>query len=139
MKNQLANVLRVVALAGLVSGTLAWGQSIRDVETTIPFAFRVMDKEMPAGDYMILQASTPGVLRVRTTDGRQSAFVTAPVVRETGTYGDGRLQFHRYGNRYFLAEVQRGDGSVHALPQGRHEKELARAQTGEQVVLYVKR
>jgi len=38
--------------------------------------------------------------------------------------GDYALVFHKYANRYFLAEVRIADGTVYMLPQSKLEREL---------------
>ncbi len=47
-----------------------------------------------------------------------------------------KLVFHRYGNRYFLAQIwMAGNNAGHELPQSRREVEVARDYTLQDVVL----
>jgi hypothetical protein len=52
----------------------------------------------------------------------------------SGTAGPA-LVFHRYGNRYFLAQIRTGDGHAREVFPSQQEKELARSELSVEVAL----
>jgi hypothetical protein len=94
------------------------------MEASIPFNFRVAANAMPAGDYTIHQSG--GVLTLSQVGGRTICVLTLPASRPSAP-STGVLEFHRYGDTYFLSSVwtpQSAEGR--SLPKGSQEKELAR-------------
>jgi hypothetical protein len=95
--------------------------------TNIPFAFTAGDTKLPQDRYLIspmpgqngafmLRGERHGVVLMSRTD-RLNAREPAP-----------SLTFHRYGDQYFLREVQLGDGRVLHLTPSRAEREYVAAQ-----------
>jgi hypothetical protein len=77
------------------------------VSATIPFDFKVGNKEFKAGKYSVGRlpsARTADILIIRGEDNSEVANFSV-----NNTQGKGepraRLVFHRYGNQYFLAKV----------------------------------
>jgi len=98
-----------------------------DVRANIPFAFRVGQVQMPAGEYVIHEPQ-PGVLQLREAGGRHAVMTTQIVGKlRTNLLDTGEVEFHRYGGTYFLAEVWRAasDTGIVLLKSPR-ETELAR-------------
>ena len=98
----------VLALAAAVASANA--QSANRVVATIPFDFSVGYKKLPAGDYSVQAINnTNNTLMIRSADARQAAVrLTNEIRRSKKNDTHARLVFHRYGERYFLAEVWSG-------------------------------
>lgn len=93
----------------------------------IPFNFEIGKGEMPAGNYRIDFAK--GVLWVQCREkDKRAAVLTSPKTRDDNKPPTtGVLQFHRYGNTYFLAAVWTPDSATGgALAVTPHERELAK-------------
>lgn len=108
----------------LLMGTgRAYAQSEESVRAKIPFDFRVGHATLRAGEYGLSYdpAQAPGVLTVRSTDGRHEAFVmTEPVDVKRGTPKADRLVFEREGTTYVLSEVFTADSSLGLEVRGTH-------------------
>ena len=96
------------------------------VRTNIPFAFSVADKKFEPGSYSISrngekaitiqEASTKAVVVVLTNAVSVAPNVTAP-----------KLVFHRYGDKYFLAQAWlRESDAGRQLFESSEEKRMAR-------------
>jgi hypothetical protein len=101
----MAIIILVGAFAANANSQSAGAQK---VVATIPFAFNVGNKNLPAGKYTIIvlnPTSDRRVLQIRSADGRSTA-----ITHTTGVIGqlseDAKLTFHRYGDRYFFAQAQ---------------------------------
>jgi hypothetical protein len=106
------------------------------ISATVPFNFTVGKAEMPAGTYTISQVSS-SVIEIK---GSKS--VVSIVLSGSGSSNDStaKLVFNRYGDRYSLSEVSRGDGAnVLRLPTSKVEEEQRLASTsgasGQKVVV----
>jgi hypothetical protein len=104
------------AIVLLLSAGSAYGQSGGTFK--VPFSFVAGEKVLTAGEYHITEDSTPGVLQVWGSD-RKTIIV-----------------FHRYENRYFLAQLWvEGENGGRKLPIGRQEREMARKSDPESMVV----
>lgn len=121
----------------LAGGTLLAQESVR---ATVPFDFYVGSKAMPAGTYDLTRCSTttPHILKVQhCTEG----IAVLHLMHPSGTQPTetGVLVFHRYGEKYFLNEVQGLRGANMMLPVGPLEKSLqtenAQVRTFEEVTI----
>lgn len=95
------------------------------VVTQVPFKFMVGTVEMPAGEYTVQLADQKLVL---LTVGNLEAkrWVYAKAIPDQGSKAqNAALVFHRYGDRYFLAELKVEDSRTsYALQPTKLEKEL---------------
>jgi hypothetical protein len=94
---------------------------------TIPFAFSVGNKMMPAGDYLVtLPTAQVNVLRLQRRNGPGSIILMAfSVMRQTSD--DSKLVFRRYGQKYFFAQAWfDGDKAGLQALTSRAEKQLIR-------------
>jgi hypothetical protein len=108
------------------------------IVTQVPFKFMVGAVEMPAGDYTVqLTDGKAFVVSVANHDAKLSTYALA-VPSEDRKAPGAALVFHRYGDRYFLAELKVADSrTAYAFKPGKLEKEL-RAQnsgTAEEILL----
>jgi hypothetical protein len=95
------------------------------IVTQVPFQFTVGDATLPAGDCtVVLVNENSSVLLVGSRDAHR--WVYAPATPDLGgKSSDAVLTFHRYGDRYFLAEVKVADSrSVYTFKPSKLEKEL---------------
>ncbi|HVH71773.1 MAG TPA: hypothetical protein VNB49_11770 [Candidatus Dormibacteraeota bacterium] len=127
MKNALLRMTGMLALALLATTQVVRAQE--PVLANIPFAFTAGDTALPAGEYRVekLQQGSAVVL-IRCTEGSPAVMVMTSAAETNGPHGKTKLIFHRYGNRYFLAQIWSA-GSSHGreLPKSAKEKEQALA------------
>ena len=120
-----------VAMFGLLL-TLAvasvHAQSRTRIEATIPFDFTIGNTNLQAGKYSVKFTSRNALL-LRSEDGKQSAIILAPRAVGGDVNKPERMVFHRYGDRYFLAQIWmlRGD-SGRELDPSSAERRLAKEQ-----------
>lgn len=120
-------VALVVALA-LATAVASNGQSSNRIVADIPFEFSVGDKAMPSGRYEVRTANSQGiVLVIQSKDGKSSAIRLTNSIEPTTNKTRVRMVFHRYGERYFLAEVWSRTGeSGRELLKSRQERAVER-------------
>lgn len=95
------------------------------IVTQVPFKFMVGSVAMPAGEYTVRVADAKSsVLLVGNQDAKSWIYVKA--VPDQGKQAPGAaLVFNRYGNQYFLAEVNvEGSRTVYTFAPTKLEKEL---------------
>ena len=117
-----------IALFGIaaLAGASAFAQE-QAVKSTIPFAFTVGGRTLPAGAYTI-SSINPSSLMVQSDDSRYMAFTT--VSHGNNPSSDGKLVFTKYGDQYFLHEVRCAQLDINStVPTSKQEKRIrARAQ-----------
>jgi len=118
----------IVAIALAMAVVSANGQSSLTVVSNVPFEFIVGDSEMPAGEYRIKRAMG-NALTIQAAAENASASRLTTEIQSTKTK-NARLVFHRYGNRYFLAEVWSGDTLGRQLSKSRQERAIEREISG---------
>ena len=106
MKRTALNLLAtLICVAALAAGALALTPEAL-MKAEIPFAFSLGEQELPAGTYTLSRANAQGLMILRNEDlAKNVAFITRTIspkaVSEHAT-----LEFHRYGDQYFLTRVQ---------------------------------
>ena len=118
---------RFVVAAGLsflgISSHLN-AQTAGDLMANIPFTFQVGPTRMPAGRYVVHQNEGVLTIRPQGSGGREIILMTFRASRDSAPQ-TGLLEFNRYGETYFLANVWNPLTSTGcALPHGSTEKEL---------------
>jgi hypothetical protein len=133
MKKQLFVVL---GLGLLLATASAFSQTVA-LNANIPFNFIVTGKTLPAGEYTIQPVDMQGkVLSIRDSDQRPKSMVISNRCHSLSASAQAKLVFHRYGDRYFLAQIWRaGDNSGYELPKSTREVEVAKDFTEQEVVL----
>ena len=127
MKKQLAKgfamLMLVVALAFVSAVVSANGQSPQS-KANVPFDFIVGDTTLPSGNYAIGSATSAGnCVKISNTSAKSTAVRLTTAVSGKGE--DSKLVFHRYGERYFLAEVWTGAGDEgRQLMKSRQERAI---------------
>ena len=81
---------------------------------------------MPAGEYIVRSLLSSGdALMIQSTDAKLSALRQTEATAQMKTNNHSRLVFHRYGERYFLAEVWNGvDTAGRQLFKSQEEREI---------------
>jgi len=123
MKKQLSALL---GLGLLLVATSAFSQTVVS-KANIPFNFIVTGKTLPAGDYTItkLDLATTN-LAIRSADMQTQMIVHPNRCEALSAPTQSKLVFHRYGDRYFLAQIwSSGNVSGHELPTSQREAEVA--------------
>ena len=115
----------IVALAFVTAVVSANGQS-ESVRANIPFEFAVGDKTLPSGEYAIRSATAGGAaMMIRSENTKNSALRLTNAIEDKRSVGQVKLVFHRYGERYFLAEVWTGE-SGRELAKSKQERAMER-------------
>jgi hypothetical protein len=117
MKRELLKGITMLALLvtlGLSAAVVsANAQSAPKVVADVPFEFSVGYKTMPAGEYSVQTVVSAGDgLLIRSTDGKSSALRLSEATERAKDKSQARLVFHRYGERYFLAQVWSGSNNI---------------------------
>ena len=115
-----------LALATAVASANAQS-SANKVVADVPFEFSVGYKALPAGTYSVQSIVSAGDgLLIQSTDGKMSALRLSEATRRIKEKPQARLVFHRYGERYFLAEVWNGvDNTGRQLMKSQEEQAIA--------------
>jgi len=117
----------VVALALSLAVVSANGQSTANrVVANVPFEFSVGYKALPAGAYSVQSIVNCDGILIQSADGKISALRLSDATRQIKDKPKARLVFHRYGERYFLAEVWNGvDNTGRQLTKSQEEQAIA--------------
>jgi hypothetical protein len=130
MSKQILKTLTMLTLvvgfalaAGVVSAN---GQMTSTFVTAdIPFDFVVADKTLPGGKYIVSSLTQGGdALKVSSRDGQSAAMRLTNLIPEKREKRTARMVFHRYGQKYFLAEVWSGNDYGHQLRRCKTERIL---------------
>jgi hypothetical protein len=118
----------IVALALASAVASAKAQSANTVIADIPFEFSVGSKTMPAGEYSVKAITRSGNgLLILSADRKISALRLSNETNVNKNKPHARLVFHRYGDRYFLAEVWNGtDNTGLQLVKSQEERAIER-------------
>ncbi|HEV2826898.1 MAG TPA: hypothetical protein VGW76_04790 [Pyrinomonadaceae bacterium] len=113
MKKELLKGFTMLVLVAVLafSTAVASGQSTNanKVIANIPFEFNVGYKTMPAGEYSVQTVATAGdALLIKNANANLAALRLSEATGRNKDKSHARLVFHRYGDRYFLAEVWNG-------------------------------
>ena len=123
IKGLAMSVLMVTLSLITVSATKA--QTTRQV-ANIPFDFVVGSEELQAGEYRVEPASSTG-MAMKISGDHQAVFRLSSTITANRRAETGKLVFHRYGNRYFLAEIWTpGDSVGRELLKSKDEKAVER-------------
>ncbi len=130
-----AMLLLIVALAfvtAVASNAQALNQPANRLVFDIPFAFSVDYKTLPAGEYTVQTVASAGdAILIKSVDGNISTVRHAEAIELGKEKTSARLVFHRYGQRYFLAEVWHGnDKNAGRLVKSNDELALERDLAG---------
>ena len=126
-RNLITGILTTLTLLFLVSVPSTYAQTT--IEVTVPFNFVVGKAEMPAGTYTINRLSSSAI-EIKGSTTKKSAVSIVWSEEASGSDSAAKLVFNRYGDRYCLSQVSRGDGTnVLRLPASKREQEQRFAST----------
>jgi hypothetical protein len=130
-------ILTVAAALAFTALAPAQSHAQEVTQAKVPFAFQVANTTMPAGEYQIGRAlqSSKQVQQVRRADSSASTFVITIPTESRDKDAGPRLIFHCYSKECFLSEIWNGNGEGMKLMVSRHEKELARANTENELAV----
>ena len=104
--------------------------------TNVPFGFTAGDTKLPQDRYRILPM--PGQNSVFMIRGdRHGVVLMSRTDRLNAREPAPSLTFHRYGDQYFLREVQLADGRILHLTPSRAEREYVAAQAAAKSTVVV--
>ncbi|HVF58160.1 MAG TPA: hypothetical protein VM934_18570 [Pyrinomonadaceae bacterium] len=136
MKKQISRVFMSLCLLAVLSSASVEAQSTRRLVVHVPFDFNAGAKTLPAGDYTVrrIVRNSEKALLIQSADGRESVAVLTNAVEGVGAGREkATLQFHQYGEQYFLARVwSTGTGDGRELIKTRRERELERELTARE-------
>ncbi len=126
----------LLSLGLLLVGAAAYAQTV-NMRVNVPFSFIVSGATLPSGQYTIQGLGTAGnAMSIRTPDNKAKSLVLARRCESLKTSEKTKLVFHRYGDRYFLAQIwMAGSNSGQEIPKSPRETEVARDYTVHEVVL----
>jgi len=103
-------------------------QSNQGIRVNVPFDFIVGDQTLAAGSITArgVSAADSGPLSIRNYDKGQHVFRIAQKAQGADSSEDAKLVFHRYGDRYFLAEVWIPGYNAWTVVKSKSEKTLIR-------------
>jgi hypothetical protein len=121
-------LMLIVVLSLATAVVSAKPQSANRVVANIPFEFSVGYKTMAAGEYSVRTVSSAGdALMIQSADGTSSAVRLSDATERAKDKSHARLVFHKYGDRYFLAEVWNGaDRTGRQLLKSQEERAIER-------------
>jgi len=122
MKKQITAIVAALSLI-VVLTAIGFASSGATLTADIPFDFTVRGKTMPAGKYIVSPGKTQYTMVVRNIKGDA---VTTLVQDDSGkTSWKAKLTFRRYGDLYFLASVDDGQGNMQRVPVTNAERKAA--------------
>jgi len=131
MKKQMS----LLGLGLLLVTALASAETV-NMKVNIPFNFVVGGATLPSGEYTVQGLSLGNAISIRKSDQTATRLTLAIRCESSKTPEQSKLVFHKYGDRYFLAQIwMAGDNSGHELPKSRREAEVAMDYSAQQVVL----
>jgi hypothetical protein len=119
MKHMIAATL--LAAASLMAPTGASAQS--KLQATIPFDFTVGENKLPAGTYVIDYVQ-PQTIVLRNTNKNTAVFAVLTSSEEVRK-SPKRMIFNKYGDKYFLSEINGDYGqSSRKVSVSKRERQL---------------
>lgn len=127
MKKQAYTMIGALVFVTLLTISTARAQSTNQSFADIPFEFSAANQSLPAGKYslsIVNPESDLKVMRIRSLDGKQSLILLMHSVNGK-TKEAAKLVFHRYGDRYFLAQAWTpADNIGMEAPKSRAERDV---------------
>jgi hypothetical protein len=132
MKKQLFVLLGL----GLLMGMSAYAQTVK-LKADVPFNFIIHGATLPAGEYTIQGLGNGPAIAIRGPNPNATTLVLTQRCSSIDAAKQSKLVFHRYGDRYFLAQLWvAGSDSGRQLAKSPREMEVARDYTVQDVVLF---
>ena len=103
------------------------------MRTRIPFDFSVRGKTLPAGEYEIRRLNDqPDLLVISSINDRhERAVFNTEAIQARTIPGRGVVEFHRYGDSYFLSEIfAAGQQAGREVKRSRQERDMRSEMAG---------
>lgn len=131
MKREIVKGLTMITLViaiAFATALAANAQSASKVVADVPFAFVVGDETFNAGEYTLKATNAPeNGLMIQNANGKSETLRLTYPIEPKQNKRSARLVFHRYGQKYFLAEIWTGAGKVgRHLLKSRQERAIER-------------
>ena len=124
------HMLIVAGIFVLVGAALVPAYAQTTLQAKVPFNFTVSGKTLVAGEYSV--TTHPHQLKIQDENGNVVAMVLANEVSRDSDNQKGRMIFHCYRDRCFLAEVWPvSDGQGRAVLMSAAEAKLVREEQGK--------
>jgi len=120
MKRNMFGALTMLVLALVVNVPVVNAQS--KAKADVPFAFNVAKSSLPEGTYTI-SVVDGNEMRIQNDHTNATLFMIAQH-EESLQRQNPRLVFHKYGDKYFLAEAWCGSNAGIEIPASKLEQEL---------------
>ena len=119
-------MLALIITLALATAVVSANAQSKTIVANVPFDFVVGSQAMPSGTYITNPATSDGrALVIKSADAKNAVIRLANTIQRNGSTTNARLVFHRYGDRYFLAEVWNGgDSTGLELLKSRQERAL---------------
>lgn len=115
----------IIALSGVIVSAAASSNS-RSITFEVPFDFQIGNEKYSKGKYRVTRENQNTVL-IEELDGTDARFLLGGNTNEKlSSFDESRLTFYRYGDRYFLRQVNSPTISVY-VGVSRDEKETRKA------------
>jgi hypothetical protein len=140
MKSRILQLSLGIAVAFVLTATLASAQAIGILKVNIPFDFHAGTTILPAGNYLMnMDASRNGLIVLSSENRSANALIRTFQQKYAKVQEPATLTFHQYGSQYFLSQICEGYGGVvRRLPKTKLERELANnagSQTNRELAL----
>jgi hypothetical protein len=128
--------LSLLGMGLLLMSALAYADTAT-MKVNIPFSFVVGKTTLPAGEYSVRGLGiAENAISIRKSDNAANSLTMSIPCESLKAPEQSKLVFHRYGNRYFLAEIwTAGNSWGHEFPKSRREAEMALDYQVQKVVL----
>jgi hypothetical protein len=119
----MTKTLKVLALAAAVSAlaaprALALDEAV--VKITVPFDFVIGDRQLPSGEYRLVQSENPGVVQIYSKN-HEHLMTTFCLPLPWEATGKAKLVFRNHDGQHFLKMIRTEDGSGVSFPKTRTE------------------
>lgn len=134
MKKTILTTLTLLGCLMALIGASAQAQPETALVANVPFEFTIKNQTLPAGRYEVKVTTMGGAQTLTLSSDRETKgfYFVNRQTRRGDVSGDPQLVFHRYGDRYFLAQIwQSNDKEAYTLPMSRTELEVKTAMNGE--------
>ena len=126
MKKQVVGFMLLLITVGFMSGVVH-AQTSYGVKANVPFDFYVGDQAFRASAITVRRMSSfDGVLLISGADNGPRQIRLTNSLQSTSRSNEAKLVFHKYGNRYYLAQVWTDGSSGRELLKSRGERALQR-------------
>lgn len=128
MKKQIILTSLILTAMLAVAAVSARAQSATGVRAEVPFDFIVGDKTIQAGHIVVkgVTAALQGSITITNIAQGELALRTGRQVSGTDRTQEAKLVFHKYGNRYFLAQIWTPGYEAWRIMKSKEERSLER-------------